>query len=208
MTPTAICRPIQTDPGQRGHYKANDIDQAIAVSNNSALHARKRHDQADRCGQGNQRLRYGRGNPLHQFAQQLQRPGAERQQLLLDQPGRLYDGTVGATTTQGISVASSASGAVDITTVAGGLQAVSAVGPVQQLGVATEPPSPWPPKPVGLRHRSGQLENTNYSAAESDIRDANVATEAADLTKAQACSRLRLLLWPKPIRRLRRFCRC
>jgi flagellin len=97
----------------------------------------------------------------------------------------LYDGTAGAATTQGQTVASSSSGAINIGTVGGALQAVTAVGnAVQQLGVAQ----------AAVGRGENQLnyaidlansQNTNYSSAESDIRDADVATEAANLTKAQ-----------------------
>ncbi|HTX38669.1 MAG TPA: flagellin [Bryobacteraceae bacterium] len=100
-------------------------------------------------------------------------------------PVGLYDGTAGATTTQGQTVASSSSGAINISTVAGALQAVTAVGnAVQQLGVAQ----------AAVGRGENQLnyaidlansQNTNYASAESDIRDADVATEAANLTKAQ-----------------------
>jgi flagellin len=100
-------------------------------------------------------------------------------------PVGLYDGTAGAATTQGMSVASSSSGAIDISTVQGALQAVTAVGnAVQQLGVAQ----------AAVGRGENQLnyaidlansQNTNFASAESDIRDANVATEAANLTKAQ-----------------------
>jgi flagellin len=100
-------------------------------------------------------------------------------------PVGLYDGTAGAATTQGQTVASSSSGAINIGTVGGALQAVTAVGnAVQQLGVAQ----------AAVGRGENQLnyaidlansQNTNYSSAESDIRDADVATEAANLTKAQ-----------------------
>ena len=100
-------------------------------------------------------------------------------------PVGLYDGTTGAATTQGMSVASSSSGAIDISTVEGALQAVTAVGnAVQQLGVAQ----------AAVGRAENQLnyaidlansQNTNFASAESDIRDADVATEAANLTKAQ-----------------------
>ncbi|MGO9259202.1 MAG: flagellin [Bryobacteraceae bacterium] len=100
-------------------------------------------------------------------------------------PVGLYDGTSGAAAAQGQTVASSTSGALDISTVSGALQAVTAVGnAVQQLGVAQ----------AAVGRGENQLnyaidlansQNTNYASAESDIRDADVATEAANLTKAQ-----------------------
>jgi flagellin len=97
----------------------------------------------------------------------------------------LYDGTSGATTTQGQTVTSTTSGAINISTVAGALEAVTAVGnAVQQLGVAQGA--------VGRGENQlnyaidlANSQNTNYASAESDIRDADVATEAANLTKAQ-----------------------
>ena len=101
------------------------------------------------------------------------------------QPVGLYDGTTGATTTQGMTVNSSSSGAIDISTVAGALQAVVAVGAaVKQLGVAQAAVGRGENQlsyAIGLAN--SQI--TNFSSAESDIRDANIATEAANLTKAQ-----------------------
>jgi flagellin len=102
-----------------------------------------------------------------------------------EDPVGLYDGTTGATTTQGQTVTSSSSGAIDISTVAGALQAVTAVSnAVQQLGVAQGA--------VGRGENQlnyaidlANSQNTNYASAESDIRDADMATEAANLTKAQ-----------------------
>jgi len=101
------------------------------------------------------------------------------------EPVGLYDGTAGAASAQGMTVASSSSGAIDIRSVEGALKAVSAVAnAVQQLGVAQ----------AAVGRGENQLnyaidlansQNTNFAAAESDIRDANVATEAANLTKAQ-----------------------
>ena len=100
-------------------------------------------------------------------------------------PVGLYDGTSNAASTQGMTVNSSSSGAIDISTVAGALQAVTAVSnAVQQLGLAQ----------AAVGRGENQLnyaidlansQITNYSSAESDLRDANIATEAANLTKAQ-----------------------
>ena len=170
--------------GATGTYKANDIDQAIA-SINSALQAGNattkqivavKETNASGTAEG---IRFI--SSLNNFNVQVQSVN----NYSSTNPVGLYDGTVGATTTQGMSVASSASGAVDITTVAGALQAVSAVGAaVQQLGVAQAAVGRGENQ-LGYAIDLANSQNTNYSAAESDIRDANVATEAANLTKAQ-----------------------
>jgi len=100
-------------------------------------------------------------------------------------PVGLYDGTAGATSAQGKSVNSSSSGALNIDTVAGALQAVVAVGSaVKQLGTAQAAVG----KGENQLNYAIHLANsqiTNFSAAQSDLRDANVAQQAANLTKAQ-----------------------
>src|SRR5205823_1077334 len=94
-------------------------------------------------------------------------------------------GTAGATLTQGISVTSSASGAIDITTAAGAQKAVVALGQaVQKLGVAQAAVG----KGQNQLNYAISLANSqisNFSSAQSQIRDADVASEAANLSKAQ-----------------------
>ncbi len=48
-----------------------------------------------------------------------------------------------------------------------------------------------------------QSQISNFSAAESRIRDADVASEAANLTKAQVLQQATWLPWRKPTRHLR-----
>jgi len=101
------------------------------------------------------------------------------------EPVGLYDGTSGATSAQGMTVRSSASGAMDITTIAGADQAVVALGQaVLKLGVAQAAVG----KGENQLNYAISLANSqisNFSAAQSQIRDADVAAEAANLSKAQ-----------------------
>ncbi len=100
-------------------------------------------------------------------------------------PVGMYDGTSGATSKQGVTVNSSASGAMDITTISGAQEAVVALGSaVQKLGGAQAAVGKGQNQlnyAIGL----AQSQISNFSAAESRIRDADVAAEAANLTKAQ-----------------------
>ena len=100
-------------------------------------------------------------------------------------PVGLYDGTSGASSPQGMTVASSSSGTMDITTVAGAEQAVVALGQaVQKLGVAQAAVG----KGQNQLNYAISLANSqisNFSAAQSQIRDADVAQQAANLSKAQ-----------------------
>ena len=100
-------------------------------------------------------------------------------------PVGMYDGTAGATSKQGITVTSSDSGSMDISTVAGAKQAVVALGEaVEKLGSAQAVVGKGQNQlnyAIGL----AQSQISNFSAAESRIRDADVAAEAANLTKAQ-----------------------
>jgi len=97
----------------------------------------------------------------------------------------VYDGTPAASSKQGMTVASSASGAMDIGTLAGGQAAVVALGKaVASLGSAQAAIGKGQNQlnyAIGL----AQSQISNFSAAESRIRDADVAAEAANLTKAQ-----------------------
>jgi len=100
-------------------------------------------------------------------------------------PVGVWDGTGGATAKQGMTVSSSASGAMDISTITGAEQAVVALGSaVQKLGGAQAAIGKGQNQltyAIGL----AQSQISNFSAAESRIRDADVAAEAANLTKAQ-----------------------
>jgi flagellin len=100
-------------------------------------------------------------------------------------PVGLYDGTAGAASTQNITLNSSTSGTMDISTAAGALQAVVALGQaVQKLGSAQAAIG----KGQNQLNYAISLANsqiTNFSAAQSQIRDADVASEAANLSKAQ-----------------------
>ena len=100
-------------------------------------------------------------------------------------PVGMYDGTSGAVSKQGMTVTSSASGSMDIGSIAGAQQAVVALGQaVQKLGSAQAAIGKGQNQlnyAIGL----AQSQISNFSAAESRIRDADVAAEAANLTKAQ-----------------------
>jgi len=99
-------------------------------------------------------------------------------------PVGLYDATSG-TAVQGVTVASSSSGAMDIKTVAGAEQAVVALGQaVLKLGVAQAAVG----KGQNQLNYAISLANSqisNFASAQSQIRDADVAMEAANLSKAQ-----------------------
>jgi flagellin len=100
-------------------------------------------------------------------------------------PVGLYDGTPGATANQGMTVQSSASGAIDISTAAGAQQAVVALGnAVTALGSAQAAIGKGQNQ-LNYAINLAQSQISNFSAAESRIRDADVAAEAANLTKAQ-----------------------
>jgi len=98
-------------------------------------------------------------------------------------PVGLYDGT-GAAESQGQTVNSSSSGTMDITTQTGAQQAVVALGAaVTKLGDAQAAIGQGQNQlnyAIGL----AQSQIANFSAAESQIRDTDVAAEAANLTKA------------------------
>jgi flagellin len=97
----------------------------------------------------------------------------------------MYDGTSGAVSKQGMTVQSGSSGAIDISTIEGAQQAVVALGnAVTSLGSAQAAIGKGQNQlnyAIGL----AQSQINNFSAAESRIRDADVASEAANLTKAQ-----------------------
>jgi flagellin len=100
-------------------------------------------------------------------------------------PVGLYDGTAGAASAQNVTVNSSVAGTMDIRTAAGGLQAVTALAQaVQQLGAAQAAIG----KGQNQLNYAISLANSqiaNFSSAQSQIRDADVAAEAANLSKAQ-----------------------
>jgi flagellin len=100
-------------------------------------------------------------------------------------PVGLYDGTTGATTKQGMTVESSASGSIDISTQAGAAEAVIALGSaVTALGTAQAAVGKGQNQ-LGYAISLAQSQINNFSSAQAQIRDADVASEAANLTKAQ-----------------------
>jgi flagellin len=100
-------------------------------------------------------------------------------------PVGLYDGTAGASHVQGFTTDSSQSGVVDISTIGGAQQAVVALGSaVLKLGVSQAAIGKGQNQ-LGYAVNLAQSQITNFSGAESRIRDADIASEAANLTKAQ-----------------------
>jgi flagellin len=100
-------------------------------------------------------------------------------------PVGLYDGTVGATSTQGMTVGSSSSGAIDISSEAGAKQAVSVLGQaVKTLGSAQAAIGKGQNQ-LGYAIALANSQIANFSSAQAQIRDADVASEAANLSKAQ-----------------------
>jgi flagellin len=100
-------------------------------------------------------------------------------------PVGLYDGTAGAKSPQNITVDSSTSGTMDITTSAGALEAVVAIGhAVQQLGSAQAAIGKGQNQ-LGYAINLANSQISNFSSAQAQIRDADVASEAANLSKAQ-----------------------
>jgi flagellin len=92
---------------------------------------------------------------------------------------------VGATSTQGKTVTSSASGAIDISTAAGATQAVVVLGQaVQKLGSAQAAIGKGQNQ-LGYAINLANSQISNFSSAQAQIRDADVASEAANLSKAQ-----------------------
>ncbi|HTS28182.1 MAG TPA: flagellin [Bryobacteraceae bacterium] len=89
-------------------------------------------------------------------------------------------------TTQALQIGSG--GTADISTLAGAQAAVTAItNAVSALGSAQASIGKGENQ-LGYAISLAQSQITNYSAAESQIRDANVAQEAADLSKAQVLS--------------------
>ena len=102
-----------------------------------------------------------------------------------DNPVGLYDGTGGTTAKQGMTVDSSASGSMDISTITGAEQAVVALGEaVTRLGTAQAAIGKGQNQ-LGYAISLANSQISNFSAAQSQIRDADVAAEAANLSKAQ-----------------------
>jgi len=100
-------------------------------------------------------------------------------------PVGLYDGTAGAASTQNITVNSSTSGTMDISTASGGQQAVTALGQaVQKLGSAQAAIGKGQNQ-LGYAISLANSQIANFSSAQAQIRDADVAAEAANLSKAQ-----------------------
>jgi flagellin len=99
-------------------------------------------------------------------------------------PVGMYDATAGATA-QGVSVGSSASGTIDISSKAGAAQAVVALAnAVTSLGQAQGAVGKGQNQ-LGYAISLAQSQINNFSSAQAQIRDADVAAEAANLTKAQ-----------------------
>jgi flagellin len=100
-------------------------------------------------------------------------------------PVGLFDGTAGATSVQGMTIGSSASGAIDISTEAGAKQAVSVLGQaVKTLGSAQAAIGKGQNQ-LGYAINLANSQISNFSSAQAQIRDADVASEAANLSKAQ-----------------------
>ena len=100
-------------------------------------------------------------------------------------PVGLYDGTAGAAATQNITVNSSSSGTMDISTASGALQAVVAIGQaVGKLGSAQAAIGKGQNQ-LGYAISLANSQISNFSSAQAQIRDADVASEAANLSKAQ-----------------------
>jgi len=100
-------------------------------------------------------------------------------------PVGMYDGTSGASSKQGMTVDSSASGSMDITTAAGAERAVVALGQaVEKLGSAQAAIGKGQNQ-LGYAISLANSQISNFSSAQSQIRDADVAAEAANLSKAQ-----------------------
>ncbi|MEO8597959.1 MAG: flagellin [Candidatus Solibacter sp.] len=100
-------------------------------------------------------------------------------------PVGLYDGTAGAKSTQNISIDSSTSGTMDISNAAGGKDAVEALGKaVKALGSAQAAIGKGQNQ-LGYAINLANSQISNFSSAQAQIRDADVASEAANLSKAQ-----------------------
>ncbi|MEO8597960.1 MAG: flagellin [Candidatus Solibacter sp.] len=100
-------------------------------------------------------------------------------------PVGLYDGTAGAKATQNIIVNSSTSGTLDISSASGALQAGIAIGQaVSKLGTAQAAIGKGQNQ-LGYAINLANSQISNFSSAQAQIRDADVASEAANLSKAQ-----------------------
>jgi flagellin len=100
-------------------------------------------------------------------------------------PVGLYDGTAGAANPQGLSIDSSQSGTLDITTKDGAAQAVISLGEaVGKLGTAQAAIGKGQNQ-LGYAISLANSQISNFSSAQAQIRDADVAMEAANLSKAQ-----------------------
>ena len=100
-------------------------------------------------------------------------------------PVGLYDGTAGAANPQGLSFDSSQSGTLDISSKDGGQQAVIAIGQaVGKLGTAQAAIGKGQNQ-LGYAISLANSQISNFSSAQAQIRDADVAMEAANLSKAQ-----------------------
>ena len=92
----------------------------------------------------------------------------------------IYDGTTGVAVTQGMTIHSSASGAIDISSSAGAKQAVTALGQaVKTLGSAQAAIGKGQNQ-LGYAINLANSQISNFSSAQAQIRDADVASEAAN----------------------------
>jgi flagellin len=100
-------------------------------------------------------------------------------------PVGMYDGTAGAVSKQGMTVDSSASGSMDIRSSTGAQQALLVLGAaVQKLGSAQAAVGKGQNQlSYAISLANSQI--SNFSSAQAQIRDADVASEAANLSKAQ-----------------------
>jgi flagellin len=98
------------------------------------------------------------------------------------------DGLNGGVATQKISATNGAGANMDVSTQAGAMAAVTAIATaIAKLGTAQAAVGKGENE-LGYAVNLAQSQITNFSAAESQIRDANVAQQAANLSKAQVLS--------------------
>ena len=164
---------------------AGDVNAAITAINNASAGQRQRHAEEHRGGEGNQCRGNGGRHSLHQFANNFSVNVGTAANNTTGTPVGLYDGTAGATTTQGMTIGSSASGTIDISTEAGAKQAVVVLGQaVKKLGSAQAAIGKGQNQ-LGYAINLANSQISNFSSAQAQIRDADVASEAANLSKAQ-----------------------
>jgi flagellin len=98
------------------------------------------------------------------------------------------DGLNAGVATQKLSATNGAGANMDVSTQAGAMAAVTAIATaIAKLGTAQAAVGKGENE-LGYAVSLAQSQITNFSAAESQIRDANVAQQAANLSKAQVLS--------------------